>query len=102
MTKAVASSYLALAAAAALVAGCLPNDKARKLEEHDAVNLDASCAPERVDPFIGKPITALPITLTGKKVRIIAPGTAVTMDYAPHRLNISTDKDGIIQGANCG
>lgn len=36
------------------------------------------------------------------QLRIIPPGTAVTMDYRPTRLNVETDKSGIITRVYCG
>ncbi len=37
-----------------------------------------------------------------KPVRVLGPGSAMTMDYRPDRLNILTDKDNVIIGLRCG
>ncbi len=37
-----------------------------------------------------------------KPVRVLGPGSVMTMDYRPDRLNILTDKDNVITGLRCG
>lgn len=59
------------------------------------------CNAEEWAPYIGQPAAKLAQGYSGP-VRVIAPDMAVTMDYVPDRLNLLTDKDGILQSASCG
>ncbi|WP_158275559.1 I78 family peptidase inhibitor [Maritimibacter sp. 55A14] len=38
----------------------------------------------------------------GLRVRIVGPGDMVTMDHDPARLNLRTDRQGLIQSLDCG
>jgi hypothetical protein len=37
-----------------------------------------------------------------QRIRVITPGMAVTMDFAPNRLNIHVSDAGIITAVRCG
>lgn len=62
------------------------------------------CDQARLDPawFLGKRPVDTPIARFAFPVRIIAPGTAVTMDFSPQRLNLETDGAGAITRFYCG
>lgn len=45
---------------------------------------------------------AIAATLGERRVRYISPGDAVTMDYAPSRLNVELDAEGRIVRLRCG
>jgi hypothetical protein len=66
-----------------------------------------ACGAEKLDGLIGRqqgPETiAEAKRLSGaERIRWIAPGTAVTMDYSEARLNIRIDETGKIVSAKCG
>ena len=61
-----------------------------------------SCNAAKIASHIGKHTKSLETVLLLQPVRIIAPGTMVTMDYIESRLNIYTDDAGLIQRLGCG
>ncbi|UYV37837.1 I78 family peptidase inhibitor [Rhodobacteraceae bacterium D3-12] len=84
---------LAALSVLALLTACQPHE--------DIMRADATCAATKYEPLVGTPAEAA--DFSGEKlVRIIAPGTAVTMDYRADRLNVETDKAGIITRVYCG
>lgn len=55
--------------------------------------------------LIGKPVPdaeTLAALVGPKRLRVIGPGDAVTMDHMPQRLNIETDNAGIVLRLRCG
>lgn len=60
------------------------------------------CQTGRYAHLIGQPKSALAQTALPAPTRIIAPGTAVTMDYAPTRLNVMVNAQGTITDLRCG
>ncbi len=82
-----------------VVTACIQGQPGQPKED---VDLSPSCGPERVDPFVGKHKDSLPAEITKGNTRVIAPNTAVTMDFAPSRLNIMVSEDGIVLSARCG
>lgn len=59
------------------------------------------CGASQYQSLIGTPVD--PAAFAGHAaLRIIPPGTAVTMDYRPDRLNVETDDSGIITRITCG
>lgn len=52
--------------------------------------------------WIGHPVDEQALHATGREVRIMAPGTAATMDYLPERINVMTNDDGIVLNVTCG
>lgn len=72
---------------------------------HLGVPAEDACGAASLSHLIGQPVpdeTALAAIEGPKRIRVIAPGDAVTMDYQPWRLNIETDADGIVQRLRCG
>ncbi len=61
-----------------------------------------SCGAENLGALIGKPTSALQGVALPEAVRVITPGSRVTADYSPTRLNIYVDDKGIITAMRCG
>ena len=75
----------------------------------DAVSTDGTdtCHAARISSFIGRPddpaTRAALAALIGKRaVRWVGPGTAVTQDMQPGRLNVIVVEDGRIGSLRCG
>ncbi|TVP70910.1 MAG: hypothetical protein EA339_11670 [Rhodobacteraceae bacterium] len=88
---------VALFAGLFVLAACqpMPDDK-------DTMTDPTSCIAPRLQGSVGQRIATLdPVQLPDPK-RIIGPGTAVTMDYRPERLNVQHDAAGIIIRIFCG
>ena len=67
----------------------------------------ASCNAAAAQRLVGQTATARlgaeALRLTGAStIRWIPPGTAVTMDYRPDRLNIETDANNRVTAIRCG
>lgn len=60
-----------------------------------------ACGASGLADVIGQPLAAVtwPADLN---TRVIPPGTAVTFDFVPDRLNVRLDADGNITGLDCG
>ena len=63
-----------------------------------------SCSEANLDParFIGRRPEDVDISRYAFPVRVIAPGSLITMDYLPTRLNIETNAAGLIVAIRCG
>jgi len=87
-----------LATALLLCAACTlePPPTAEPAPEPDA------CGAARFSALIGGPLAAFDPGLAPGPVRVIGPGQAVTMDYAPARLNVSHDRSRVITRIACG
>ncbi len=64
-------------------------------------DLTASCGAESLQGLVGQPESVAAAMAFAREVRIIRPGTAVTMDYRPDRLNIVIDAGGKISAVHC-
>lgn len=65
------------------------------------------CSAEAVPGLLGKPASAERVEQArqqsgAKRVRVLAPADAVTLDYNPQRLNIDIDEAGLIRRLSCG
>jgi hypothetical protein len=60
-----------------------------------------TCDAEALRDLIGRNITVLQTMRFGVTVRIIGPGTMVTEDFSPDRLNIIHDQNGLITDIGC-
>lgn len=60
-----------------------------------------SCGAESLQGLVGQPESVVAAMTFTQDVRIIRPGTAVTMDYRPDRLNIVIDAQGKVSSVNC-
>lgn len=59
------------------------------------------CGASGLQHLVGQPASVLAAMTFPEGTRIIEPGTAVTMDYRPDRLNITIGEDGNIAVVNC-
>ncbi len=64
-------------------------------------DLTASCGAEKLQGLVGQPENVVAAMSFAQPVRIIRPGTAVTMDYRPDRLNIEIDASGRVARVHC-
>lgn len=88
-------------AGVAIVASCQMSDTGSTPKASEPSGL-SSCGASDLGYMIG--LRAAEIDFSGQSapVRIIGPDTAVTMDHRPERLNVMTDKNGIITKLTCG
>lgn len=61
-----------------------------------------ACGAAGMQDLVGQDISALAAMTFPVGTRVIEPGTAVTEDYRPDRLNIDVDATGRISGLWCG
>ena len=61
-----------------------------------------ACGAAALQPLVGQPLSAFDPRTAKGRVRIIRPGTMVTMDYSATRLNVSLDGAEIITRIHCG
>lgn len=87
-----------LVGAAALLLGGCDSPVPQNLGDEMA----ASCGAEDLQSLIGQPKAVLDAMRFSQRVRVITPGMAVTMDYAPNRLNIHVSVADIITAVRCG
>jgi len=71
-----------------------------------APDLKPICGADMLGSYVGQPasdstIAAIREWRGDNPVRVIRPGTVVTMDYRPQRLNIDVDESGTITGFRC-
>ena len=52
--------------------------------------------------WVGKPVDVEAVKAIGRPYRILLPDSMVTMDYSAERINVVTDKDGIVTEVRCG
>lgn len=69
--------------------------------------LGSACDTAAIANLVGQPFTpALEADAKARAkveaVRVIRPGTAVTMDFRPDRLNIDIDDKNVVTGFRCG
>lgn len=64
-------------------------------------DLTASCGADRLQGLVGQPESVVAAMTFSQPVRIIRPGTPVTMDYRPDRLNIEIDANGRVARVQC-
>lgn len=84
-------------AAALALAGCEPMG----VPVVDQPNPN-QCGAYDLQYLVGSPDTVLETMRFNKPVRIIAPGSAVTMDYNPDRINFELDRYRMIARVTCG
>jgi len=64
-----------------------------------AVFTDAEC---NFEDWVGKPVDEAAIKTTGRVYRILTPGSMMTMDHSPQRINVEHDKDMKVTRVWCG
>ena len=82
---------------AVILAGCAAPPVAEP--DHGAPQ---GCGAGRLAGWVGQPVAALDEQYLPSTVRILAPGTPVTEDFSPSRLNVDVDAAGTITGFHCG
>ncbi|WP_137702576.1 I78 family peptidase inhibitor [Marimonas lutisalis] len=82
-------------AASLLLPGCMA-------ESPPATQPDeTTCGAAALQSAIGQPVNS--VDLTGHDpLRILPPGSIMTMDYNPMRLNVLLDENGLITKVHCG
>ena len=81
------------------------NENERNVERFKEAleSCDASAASELIGMQLTDELRERALALAGAEMlRVIAPGTVVTMDYRTDRLNVMTDEEGAITGFRCG
>jgi len=97
-----------LSAVTLALGGCAVNDAPPKSPPPPPLpEPSAECTADPAQSLIGQPATAelgaQALSLTGSKtLRWIQPGTAVTMDFRPDRLNIELDEKNAVKAIRCG
>lgn len=61
-----------------------------------------TCGASMYKELIGQPITGAGVPGPSNLYRHITPGSQVTADYSPQRMNIEAGDDGRIRKINCG
>lgn len=79
-----------------VLSACQPSDTGAK-----SPPTPDTCGLSKYDTTLGTPVKASDFS-AAKLVRIIPPGTAITMDYRAERLNVETDAAGVITRLYCG
>ncbi|MCJ2187373.1 I78 family peptidase inhibitor [Novosphingobium beihaiensis] len=68
--------------------------------------VEPDCGAEKLGAYVGQRATdavmaAIREWRAGHPVRVLRPGSVVTMDYRPDRLNVDLDANGVIKGFRC-
>jgi len=79
-----------------LLTACVPQDPSVALPAEDA------CGATGLQGFLGQPVAQQNFKGSGNAQRIMADGSAMTMDYRPDRLNVTYDTRGRITRIWCG
>jgi hypothetical protein len=90
--------YTAPAALGAILflAACMPEDPSVSLPSENA------CGAAGLQGLVGQPVAQQDFNGTGNAQRIMADGSAMTMDYRADRLNVTYDAQGRITRIWCG
>ncbi len=64
--------------------------------------LDNTCDGERYGTLVGQDATVLERVMILGQVRVVRPGSVVTQDYRPERMNFNIGTDGRIASITCG
>lgn len=83
----------------ALASGCTPEEEASNVNDRDT---PYSCTEMLTIDLEGVDVETIDESVMPERTRIIPPGTAVTMDYIPDRLNLEVDSQGQITRVYCG
>ncbi|MCJ2177578.1 I78 family peptidase inhibitor [Novosphingobium album (ex Hu et al. 2023)] len=97
---------LALAATLLNLAACSAETPPVEAAMPPRPSLEPGCGAEELSAYIGtkatdEAVAAIRAWRGDHPVRVLTPGTIVTMDYRPDRLNINVDADGVIKGFRC-
>lgn len=64
--------------------------------------ITANCGADALQDRVGQPAADHDFDTGDRPVRILPPGSIMTMDHRPDRLNVETDDAGIITRIWCG
>lgn len=81
-----------------LLAACVHGENGMKVHDPDAM----TCGADGLQELVGQPADAHDFKVDGRPLRILPPGSAMTMDHRPDRLNVDVDEDGLITRIWCG
>lgn len=98
---------------ALLLAGCGPSIPVETVPDTGTgVGLSSSsglvertpdtCGLAEFQALIGQPASSVNTVLSSQPVRIVAPGSIVTNEYNPQRVNVDVDGNNTITGVRCG
>lgn len=88
-------------AALVLATACTPSAPA-VVTDPVPTGLDDTCDAARYGFVVGQDATALERILILGQVRVIRPGSVVTQDYRPERINFEVGDTGAIRRITCG
>ena len=77
---------------------CLPEEKPPTRQATG----DDACGAEKLQLLVGLPYEARDFQEDGRPMRVLPPGSAMTMDHRIDRLNVDLDEDGVITRIWCG
>jgi len=63
---------------------------------------DDSCHARDHARYIGEAASEIPVGALPSTARVVCHNCAVTQDYAPSRLNVILDEDGVVASLRCG
>ena len=89
---------VAIAAVLVVLAACVPEEE----ELIKRMPYEAECAADKLQHLVGQPVEAYDFAAEGKPLRILPPGSMMTMDHRPDRLNVDLDEEGVITRIWCG
>jgi len=94
-------AFIALGSLLLMANACMGEERELILEPPDP-QAD-HCGRAAFEPYIGQHIDDVPEELKARDLlRILPPGSLITMDMRPDRLNVRLGPDGIILSLRCG
>ncbi len=86
-----------------LLAACVDQTAETPIDQDaDGTPIKQLCGAADLQDLVGQPATVLETMKFAGPVRFLTPGTVMTMDLRQERLNISSDKTGVITQVYCG
>ncbi|MEM7075221.1 MAG: I78 family peptidase inhibitor [Pseudomonadota bacterium] len=61
-----------------------------------------TCSLSDFQYLLGQPVSAFNPSSTTRPVRVVAPGSIVTNEYNPQRVNLDTNGNGVVTNVRCG
>ncbi|MEM6480525.1 MAG: I78 family peptidase inhibitor [Pseudomonadota bacterium] len=61
-----------------------------------------TCGLPDFQPLVGQPADSVNTVVSDQPVRIITPGSIVTNEYNPQRVNVDVDGNNVITNVRCG
>ncbi len=61
-----------------------------------------TCGLAAFESLVGQPAGAVDSVVTDQPVRLVAPGSIVTTEYNPQRVNVDVNASNVITGVRCG